>query len=297
MPAHPITYCLTQISDHRDFEHLCSSLLAGEGYPGIDPLGGTGDGGRDAIVRADPEGRRIIFAYTVRADWENKLNSDCDRVKELRHNPDFFVFVCNAALSATQKDRAHKKVQKNFGWKLDLFDLGRLRVLLEGRHRHLVANHPGIFPPSFFPSTADSTSFRVATLAAVQLLATLEPAVEHLCVFGQAILFAPWPTFADSEKRSKDMFDPLKPVDFDLVSKLAPFGEDIGVKIITGYRKLEKARHMLAQSLPNGGINGVIQRLPWTESRDVEFKALLSSSLGDLSAAVALLKNRDGIEP
>lgn len=37
-----IVYCLERVSDYRDFERLCSALLAGTDYPGIDPLGGTG---------------------------------------------------------------------------------------------------------------------------------------------------------------------------------------------------------------------------------------------------------------
>ena len=62
MSADRIVYCLERVSDYRDFERLCSALLAGTDYPGIDPLGGTGDGGRDAIIRTDAAGRRIVFA-------------------------------------------------------------------------------------------------------------------------------------------------------------------------------------------------------------------------------------------
>ena len=75
MSADRIVYCLERVSDYRDFERLCSALLAGTDYPGIDPLGGTGDGGRDAIIRTDSSGRRIVFAYTVRGDWYTKLKS------------------------------------------------------------------------------------------------------------------------------------------------------------------------------------------------------------------------------
>lgn len=138
------------MSDYRDFERLCSALLADLGYPGIDPLGGTGDGGRDAIVRADATGRKIVFAYTVRSDWRIKLESDCKRVREMGHNPHSFVFVCTEALSASQKDAAYKIVTEQYGWQFDLFDLERLRVQLVGPQRHLVAQHPSIFTPPFF---------------------------------------------------------------------------------------------------------------------------------------------------
>lgn len=154
MSADRITYCLERVSSYRDFERLCSGLLAGTDYPGIDPLGGTGDGGRDAIIRSDSNGRKIVFAYTVRGDWKTKLKSDCSRVREQAHNPDFFVFVCTEALNAADKDGAHELVQSEFGWKLDLFDLERLRVLLVGPQRHLLAQHPSIFTPPFFPQAA-----------------------------------------------------------------------------------------------------------------------------------------------
>ena len=151
MSADPILYCLERVSDYRDFERLCSALLAGAGYPGIEPLGGTGDKGRDAIIRLDEAGRRTIFAYTVRSDWRVKLGADCTRVLEMEHNPDVFVFVCTESLSASDKDFAHQFVLEKFGWKFDLFDLERLRVQLVSVQRHLIAQHPSIFTPPFFP--------------------------------------------------------------------------------------------------------------------------------------------------
>lgn len=151
MSADSIIYCLERVSDYRDFERFCSALLAGAGYVGIDPLGGTGDEGRDAIIRSDETKRKISFAYTVRSDWRVKLASDCKRVHEMGHDPDVFVFVCTEALSAAEKDFAHSFVDDKYGWTLDLFDLERLRVQLVGPQRHLLAQHPSIFTPPFFP--------------------------------------------------------------------------------------------------------------------------------------------------
>lgn len=153
MSADRIVYCLERVSDYRDFERLCSALLAGTDYPGIDPLGGTGDEGRDAIIRTDATGRRSVFAYTVRGDWLTKLKSDCNRVRECAHNPSVFVFVCTEALTAADKDKAHDLVTKTYGWTLDLYDLERLRVQLVGPQRHLIAHHPSIFTPPFFPQS------------------------------------------------------------------------------------------------------------------------------------------------
>jgi hypothetical protein len=150
MSADAIIYCLEHVTDYREFERLCSALLAGAGYSGIDPLGGTGDEGRDAVIRNDGTGRKIAFAYTVRADWRKKLAHDCSRVQEKGHAPDAFVFVCTEGLSASEKDFAHTFVFQNYGWTLDLFDLERLRAQIAGLQRHLIAQHPSIFAPPFF---------------------------------------------------------------------------------------------------------------------------------------------------
>jgi hypothetical protein len=61
------------------------------------------------------------------------------------------VFVCTEALSASEKDFAHRFVAEKYGWTLNLFDLERLRVQLVGPQRHLIAQHPSIFTPPFFP--------------------------------------------------------------------------------------------------------------------------------------------------
>lgn len=151
MSADPITYCLERLSDYRDFERFCSALLVGAGYLGLDPLGGTGDEGRDAIIRSDESGRKICFAYSVRSDWRDKLRIDCRRMHDMGHSPDVLVFVSTQALAATEKDFAHSFVRDKYGWTLDLFDLERIRVEIVGAQRHLIAQHPSIFTPPFFP--------------------------------------------------------------------------------------------------------------------------------------------------
>lgn len=151
MSADPILYCLENLTDYRVFERLCSTLLAGVGYITIDPLGGTGDEGRDAVIVPLEDGRKIVFAYTVRSDWRQKLRSDCNRVREKGHGPDIFVFACTQALSAAEKDWARELLADEYGWKLDLFDVERMRVQLAGPQRHLLAQHPSIFTPPFFP--------------------------------------------------------------------------------------------------------------------------------------------------
>jgi hypothetical protein len=163
MAADPIIYCLEHVTDYRDFERFCSVLLANASYPGIDPLGGTGDEGRDAIIWCDATGRKITFAYTVRADWRAKLASDCKQVQAKGHAPQVFVFVCTEALSASEKDFAQKFVADRYSWTLDLFDLERLRVQVAGPQRFLIEQHPSIFPPRFFPQQGISIAYNADT--------------------------------------------------------------------------------------------------------------------------------------
>ncbi|MDO9106948.1 MAG: hypothetical protein Q7U57_18550 [Methylovulum sp.] len=126
--------------------------MAGSGYSQIEPFGGTGDRGRDAIHLSRINGKFTVFAYTVRSDWLVKLNQDCKRVKEEQHNPHEVVFVCTSELSGNEKDKAKEKIKDNFGWSLDIYDIERIRVLLAGEFRHLIAQHPTIFCPPWFPA-------------------------------------------------------------------------------------------------------------------------------------------------
>ena len=153
MSADPIVYCLEYLTDYRQFERLCSDIMAGTGYKDIDPIGGTGDRGRDALHESgsDPD-NRTIFAYTVRSDWRRKLQEDCERIEAECHNPKKVVFVCTNTLSGNQKDEAKSFVSDRFGWALKLFDLERIRVLLAGDLHHLIAQHPSIFCPPWFPT-------------------------------------------------------------------------------------------------------------------------------------------------
>ena len=151
MSANPIIYCLENLTDYRQFERLSSDLMSGCGFLSIEPIGGSNDRGRDAIYTSKTDEVFTIFAYTVRSDWSVKLNQDCKRIKEECHNPDQVVFVCTSDLSGNEKDKARKKIKDDFCWDLEIYDIERIRVLLAGELRHLIAQHPAIFCPPWFP--------------------------------------------------------------------------------------------------------------------------------------------------
>lgn len=152
MGADPVVYCLEQLTDYAQFERLCHDLMALEGYPDIEPLGGSQDSGRDAIhVSRSGERGPTIFAYSVRDDWRTKLKQDAESVKENGHACTRLIFLSTARYSATERDKAVAAIRDKFGWNLELYGLERLRILLSATHPQVVANHPHIFSSQFFP--------------------------------------------------------------------------------------------------------------------------------------------------
>jgi hypothetical protein len=153
MSADPIIYCLEQLTDYRQFERLCSDIMAGSGYQNIEPLGGTNDRGRDALhVSRDNADDVTIFAYSVRSDWRQKLlEEDCERIRQEGHTLNRIVFVSTSGVTSTQRDSVKQAVKDRYGWELELFDIERLRVRLASDLRHLIARHPSIFCPPWFP--------------------------------------------------------------------------------------------------------------------------------------------------
>jgi hypothetical protein len=152
MAADPLIYCLEHLTDYEQFERLCHDLMALDGYRNIEPLGGSKDKGRDAIHVDASSGKTTIFAYSVRDDWEKKLAEDSAKVHGHGHVCDQLVFLSTAAFTATERDHAVAHIRSTYGWSVELYGLERLSNMLRTTHRELVAQHPQIFCPPFFPS-------------------------------------------------------------------------------------------------------------------------------------------------
>ena len=146
----PIVQSLENATDSRDFELLCSDILAGTVYPGIEPIGGTGDGGRDALYRDAVEDNITVCAFSLRQDWETKLRLDCERVNSLQHECNRFLFATSMQPTPAARDMAVKKVRDDFGWSLELYGRERLATAIRGRLEHLLERHPGIFRKAQF---------------------------------------------------------------------------------------------------------------------------------------------------
>ncbi len=151
LAADPLIYCLERLTDYAQFERLCHDLMALDGFKNIEPLGATKDRGRDAIHRDRSTGDVTIFAYSVREDWQKKLADDAAKVDRHGHECDQLVFLSTADFTAGERDKAVHEVQTLYGWKCELYGIERLSNMLRSTHSTLVARHPQIFTPPFFP--------------------------------------------------------------------------------------------------------------------------------------------------
>lgn len=144
MPADAFTYCLEEVTDYAAYERFCSDVMRQTGYLGIEPIGGTGDSGRDALHQTEAG---TIFAYTVRKDWEQKLYSDCEKVIHHKYPATEFIFVCIATFSASKRDQLVNKVQTRYGLKLELWGIERLKAHADAE---IITRHPSIFITPFY---------------------------------------------------------------------------------------------------------------------------------------------------
>lgn len=137
-------YQLGQITDYTDFESFCNTLMAHCGYPVIEPLGGSKDKGRDALHVNRRNDLSTIFFYSVRKDWEVKLNEDLAKIKKHGHDCHEVIYVTNQGISSSDLDRIKENVLTTYGWRLDVYPLERVATLVDS-YSELKRLHPGIF--------------------------------------------------------------------------------------------------------------------------------------------------------
>lgn len=150
MSADPIVYCLERLTDYAQFERLATDVMAGTEFPDIEPLGGSGDGGRDALHVHRDGGTVRVFAYSVRSDWERKLREDCTRIAAGKHQVDVVVFVSTRTMTVQKRENLRAEIRKAHGWETEFYDMERLRALLTGPLNSLVPQHPSIFVSPWF---------------------------------------------------------------------------------------------------------------------------------------------------
>ena len=93
--------------------------MSREGYKDIQPLGGHQDKGRDAIHHDKTTGTDTIFTYSVREDWNDKLNEDLKKINVptliLHGDADQIVPIEDSALlsQAQRRLRRHQRLEGN----------------------------------------------------------------------------------------------------------------------------------------------------------------------------------------
>lgn len=125
---------LEKLTDHFEFERLCSTLLERE-FGSIVPLGGPGDRGRDAIaglytLQGERSGE-VIFQYSLEKEWRAKLRRELKKVKGNGFNPAKFVFVTNGKVTSSAWERLKGELEPEYGWEIDIRDQEWLRMKLE----------------------------------------------------------------------------------------------------------------------------------------------------------------------
>ena len=130
-------YDLENVTDYIEFESFCHDVMSREGYKDIEPLGGGKDKGRDALHFNKSTDETTIFAYSVREDWEKKLNEDLQKIVKHGHSCDKVVFNTSGSPTATEKDTIKKNVKENYGWELEIFDLERISTLVDNHYQDL----------------------------------------------------------------------------------------------------------------------------------------------------------------
>ncbi len=149
MAANVTEYCLKEVTDYLGFESLMNDLMNIEFQSSIIPLGGYKDKGRDAITTTS-DNKNIVFCYSVREDWYPKLIEDSNSLIKNEIAVDKQVFCTTSNLTATEFDRTKEEAKKRYGWDLEIYDLKRIRSLLETTYERLIRSHPNIFNPEFF---------------------------------------------------------------------------------------------------------------------------------------------------
>jgi hypothetical protein len=157
MAASLTLYCLEKLTDYLEFECLCHDLMILEGYNALEPLGSFKDKGRDAI-HINQAGEITIFAYSVRDDWKKKLLADAANIAHHGHACHKLVFTTTSQPTSSERDKVITAIQEQYGWKLEIYGLKRLRLLLDVEHPEVKLRYPHIFPPAFFSNSNEVRS-------------------------------------------------------------------------------------------------------------------------------------------
>lgn len=120
-----IEIALDSLTDHAAFEALASELMRDEGYPGVQPLGGVADQGRDAIEErffSDGTHQTTVFQYTLQEYLSGKLDETVEKLEKASVEYHELVIVTPHRLSSELQDKLIRRARKEHEISLRIFE-------------------------------------------------------------------------------------------------------------------------------------------------------------------------------
>lgn len=127
---------LDALTDDALFEKVCSILLRDD-FPGLVPLGGSGDEGRDAVLRRGVFGEEeIVFQYSLTGQWSTKVRRELKRYETDESLPHSMIFCSSRSTQGATIRRLQAEAEA-IGVKLEVRGRAWLLMLLDGPRREV----------------------------------------------------------------------------------------------------------------------------------------------------------------
>jgi len=106
----------------RVFERLATVFL-GDEYPSLRPMASeSGDDGMDATLFQPDDDPDVVLQFSVRHDWEAKVNETCKRLEKTAPDTRMLVFATNQEVGP-KAGQVKKRARSKYGMFLDIKDI------------------------------------------------------------------------------------------------------------------------------------------------------------------------------
>lgn len=116
---------LDRFDDYNGFESLCSEMLFRMGYKDINPIGGTGDKGRDAeekVYSGTLGDQTIVFQFSVQETIESKVRDTLKKLKNNKIIANQVIFMFSRQVKTTTRDNLKEEAFIQYGYDIDIRD-------------------------------------------------------------------------------------------------------------------------------------------------------------------------------
>jgi hypothetical protein len=131
-----IEYLLDNFKDSNEFESLCSEIMLKEGYSKINPVGGTGDKGRDAEeeIYNGTEGKRtILFQFSLQKTIRAKVNKTLRRIHDSGLSASEVIFIFSTEAKTGERDRLKENALNEYGLNINILGQRYLAIRLASK--------------------------------------------------------------------------------------------------------------------------------------------------------------------